>query len=165
MAGRASTLAIALALAAAALFAAAAIGQTAPTRAEYVSLAESVCKASKSSTEPLLKGIGKDLKKSRLAPAGQALTKAARLFAAQRTRLAAIPKPPADAAKLSTWLKQLDTQNSLMATAGRLMREERKNQVQGYLARYAHAGNIANDTVLGFGFNQCLFRLGKLPSP
>lgn len=135
------------------------------TRKEYVSRAEAVCKVSKEVTEPLLNGIGSDIKHDRLDAAGHALSTAAQRFEAQRRRLLPIPKPPNDAKVLTVWLNRLKTQSSLMATAGRLMQEDRRSKVTGYLARYAHEGNLANDTVLGFGFDACLFRLSRLPNP
>jgi hypothetical protein len=139
------------------------VAQEPPTRAQYVERAEEVCETSKERTEPVLDGVGSDIQHDRLNAAGRALSKASRLFARERQRLVRIPKPPGDAKVLTVWLNRLDVQNSLMATAGRLMLEGRRQKVTGYLARYAHAGNLANDTVLGFGFDKCLFRFAKLP--
>lgn len=134
-----------------------------PTRAEYVERAEGICKASKDRTEPTLKGVGADINNERFKIAGRKLLRAASQFEGQYGSLLALPKPKADADLLTTWLKRLKTQNSLMETSGELMVAERKSKVQGYLARYAHAGNLANNTVLGFGFDYCLFRFSKLP--
>ncbi len=140
-----------------------ALGQEPPTRPEYVAQAEKVCKASKERTDPILKGVGADIKHNRLEPAGRALSRAARLFGAQRQKLVGIPRPPEDVRVLTVWLGRLDTEHTLMAKAGSLLLEGRRGKVTAYLARYAHAGNLANDTVLGYGFHECLFRLTKLP--
>jgi hypothetical protein len=162
---RNSVLALASLLVATALLGGIAAGASAPTREEYVARAEPICKAGGEAVEPILKGLAKKLEQPHLAPAGRALSKAAKLLVKQRTQVLALPKPSEDAATLTSWLKQLKVENTLMERAGKLMLEERKSQVQGYLARFAHAGNVANDIVLGFGFNHCLFRLAKLPKP
>lgn len=152
-----------LALAAVALWSGVARGAEPPTRAEYVERAEPVCAASVEQTDPLFNTVRTEVKHDRVRPAGRALRKAARLIAALNKRLRGIPKPPEDAKTLTAWLGHLEDQTSLAAKAGALMSEDRRTKVAGYLTRLAHAGTLANDTVLGFGFNKCLFHLGKLP--
>lgn len=154
---------VGLALVAMALWSGVALGAEPPTRAEYVERAEPVCAASTERTDPLFSTVRTEVKRDRVRPAGRALHEAAQVIATLNEDLRRIPKPPADAKTLTAWLGHLEDQTELAAKAGSLMSENRRTKVAGYLSRLVHAGNQANDTVLGFGFNKCLFRFGKLP--
>jgi len=152
-----------VALLALALWSGVALAAEAPTRAEYVERAEPLCAATAERTDPLFSMVRADVKRERVRPAGRALHRAARMIATLNKGLRRIPKPPADAETLTAWLGHLEDQTTLAAKAGSLMSEGRRTKVAGYLSRLVHAGTQANDTVLGFGFDKCLFRFGKLP--
>jgi hypothetical protein len=161
MAGRGFSLGAALV--ALALWSGVALAAEAPTRAEYVERAEPLCATAAERTDPLFSTVRVDIKHERVRPAGHALHRAAQSIATLNQALRRIPKPSADAKTLTTWLGHLEDQTALAAKAGTLLSEDRRTKVAGYLSRLIHAGNLANDTVLGFGFNKCLFHLGKLP--
>lgn len=48
-------------------------------------------------------------------------------------------------------------QNFFLRKAGKALGEGERVRAQGYLSRFVHNGNLANDTVLGYGFKYCLF--------
>lgn len=72
-----------------------------------------------------------------------------------------IPKPEDDAATLTEWLKKLREEDQLLERVGKELKKEHRVKAQGYLARFIHAGNLANNVVFGFGFNYCLFKVSR----
>jgi hypothetical protein len=127
------------------------------TRSAYVARAELICGDTSTKAIPAFKIGVKQLKNNEVISAGTKLMEVARLNETSRGRLQKLPKPPEDSADLATWLAQLGAQNRLLRKAGKELHEEHRVQAQGYLSRFVHSGNVANDTVLGFGFKDCLF--------
>jgi len=127
------------------------------TRSEYVERAELICEHTATKAIPAFKIGVKKLKNNEVISAGAKLMEVARLNETSRGRLQKLPKPLEDSADLTTWMTQLGAQNRLLRKAGKELNEEHRVQAQGYLSRFVHSGNVANDTVLGFGFKHCLF--------
>jgi hypothetical protein len=139
------------------------VGTTSParaaelTRAEYVERAEVVCEQTATKAVPALKVGLRKLKANEVIASGAKLIAVAAFNDKARKRLQQIPRPPDDRADLSDWLGQLGAQNRLLRKAGEELSAEHRVQAQGFLSRFVHSGNVANDTVLGFGFKHCLF--------
>jgi hypothetical protein len=129
------------------------------TRAEYVTRAESVCKQTKAVADPKFEAGLRQLKKNNVVSAGAKLTKVATLYDGALARLHPIPQPQEDAADLSAWLRRLDVQNGFLHAAGKDLGDSHRVQAQGDLSRFVHWANLANDQVLGFGFDDCLFKI------
>lgn len=127
------------------------------TRTEYVDRAETICKFGADRAKPLLAKGFKEFKDNEVVSAGPKFVKAAKYYASARTRLLGIPIPQEDSEDLVAWLKQLKIQNFFLDRTGQALTEAHRVQAQGFLSRFIHNGNVANDLVLGFGFKFCLF--------
>jgi hypothetical protein len=72
-----------------------------------------------------------------------------------------VPRPAADAAKLETWFGFLNEQEAYLKKIAADLRAGHTIASQGDTARFVHNGNLANRTVLAFGFHYCSFELTR----
>src|SRR4051794_23962819 len=86
-------------------FAAIAAADTAE-RDAYKEQVEPICKKNQQESDRYLKGVKDLVKKNKLKQAGTNFAKAANALEKAQKQLAAVPQPPADAAKLSKWLSE-----------------------------------------------------------
>jgi hypothetical protein len=150
------------ALAAAVLFAAmSASAAEAPTRGEYVDQLEAICKPDALATQRAMKGARADVKAERLKPAAAKFAKATSIFGGTVKQIAAVPRPPEDAAKLGKWFTYLNRQESYLQQITAQLRHENAIKAQRLTARFIHSGNLANNVVLAFGFNYCSFKFSR----
>lgn len=153
---------IAIALLGAALFAAAsAPAAEAPTRDEYVTRLEAICKPGALATQKVMKGARVDLRAERLAVAAQKFGKASSIFGSTVKRIAAVPRPPADLTRLGKWFTYLKRQASYLDQITAQLRRGEAIKAQRLTARFIHNGNLANNTVLAFGFDYCSFKFSR----
>lgn len=135
--------------------------EEAPTRPEYVSRLEAVCKPDAEATQRAMKGARADIKSERLSVAAGKFAKATRIFGGTVKEIAAVPRPPADAAKLGKWFGYLKAQESYLVRITAKLRADSPVQAQRSIARFIHNGNLANNTVLAFGFDYCSFKFSR----
>ena len=153
---------IAITFAAVALLAAApAPAAEAPTRDEYVERLETICKPDALATQRAMKGARGDMRAERLAAAAGKFAKATSIFGSTVKEIAAVPRPPADTAKLSKWFTYLNRQASYLRQITEQLRRDRAIKAQRLTARFIHSGNLANNVVLAFGFNYCSFKFSR----
>ncbi|HEX7279097.1 MAG TPA: hypothetical protein VF255_05665 [Solirubrobacterales bacterium] len=153
---------IALTFAAVALLAAApAPAAEAPTRDEYVERLETICKPDALATQRAMKGGRGDIRAERLAAAAGKFAKATSIFGATVQEIAAVPRPPADRAKLGKWFTYLKRQESYLRQITEQLRQDHAIKAQRLTARFIHNGNLANNTVLAFGFDYCSFKFSR----
>jgi hypothetical protein len=158
---RRGTLAGALAALLLATAAAAASAEEAPTRPEYVAQLESVCKPDAEATQRAMKGARSDVRAERLGAAAGKFARATQIFGGTVKEIAAVPRPPADAAKLGKWFGYLKAQESYLQRITAKLRADDPIQAQRLTARFIHNGNLANNTVLAFGFDYCSFKFSR----
>jgi hypothetical protein len=154
-------IAIATAIAAGAAFAVAAMAAEAPTRDEYVSRLEKICKPDALATERVMKGARADIRKERLAAAASKFAQATAIFAGTVKQIAAAPRPSADTAKLGKWFGYLNQQVAYLRKITAALRAGQGIQAQRLTARFIHNGNLANNVVLAFGFDYCSFKFSR----
>lgn len=152
---------IAITLAALTLLAAPAPAAEAPTRAEYVERLEAICKPDALATQRAMKGARGDMRAERLAAAAGKFAKATSIFGSTVKEIAAVPRPPADTAKLGKWFTYLNRQASYLRQITAQLRRDRAIKAQRLTARFIHSGNLANNVVLAFGFNYCSFKFSR----
>ena len=154
---------VAIALIFAALFAGAATALAAegPTRDEYVTQMESVCKPDAEATQRAMKGARSDIKAERLGVAAGKFAKATRIFGSTVKEIARVQRPPADTAKLERWFGYLEKQESDLGQITIQLRAGNTIKAQRLIARFIHNGNLANNVVLAFGFNYCSFKFSR----
>jgi hypothetical protein len=149
------------AFAAVLLLASAAVAATAPTRDEYVGQLEAICKPSAEATQRAMQGARSDIRAERLKVAAAKFGQATTIFAGSVEKMKAVPKPAADTAKLAKWFGYLDDQESYLRGAAEQLRAENAVKAQRLTARFIHSGNLANNTVLAFGFQYCGFKFSR----
>ncbi len=132
-----------------------------PTRAEYVSQLEVTCKPDAEATQKAIKGLRGDVQAERLKRAAEKFAAAGSIFGGTVKEIAAVPRPVADQAKLSKWFTYLKRQERYLGQIAGHFRNDRPIAGQRLLARFIHNGNLANNTVLAFGFNYCSFKFSR----
>ncbi|MDX6622686.1 MAG: hypothetical protein QOE75_618 [Solirubrobacterales bacterium] len=152
---------VALALVALILTGAAAAGAEAPTRAAYVDLLEEVCGPDAGATQKAMRGARTDLRKERLSRAAEKFAAATSIFGGTIREIAAVPRPDADRAKLRKWFGYLKKQESYLKRITAQLRADHAIAAQRLTARFIHNGNLANNTVIAFGFNYCSFKFSR----
>jgi hypothetical protein len=132
-----------------------------PTRDSYREQVEPICKNNTQSIERILKGVRKQVTKGQLKAASGKFTQAANAFEAATKQLKVVPKPVEDTAKLTKWIKQLETGTGLLRKMSTALRAEKKGKFSSYSSQLSTNGNIANSIVLGFDFKYCLIDSSK----
>jgi hypothetical protein len=141
--------------------AASAVAAEAPTRPEYVTQLEQVCKPDAEATQRAMKGARADVRAERLTLAAGKFASATSIFGSTLKQIAAVPRPPADATKLGKWFGYLKTQESYLNQITAQLRADHAIQAQRLTARFIHNGNLANNVVLAFGFDSCSFKFSR----
>ncbi|HSK49125.1 MAG TPA: hypothetical protein VK889_01385 [Solirubrobacterales bacterium] len=152
---------LAAALAAALLLAPAAPAAQAPTRDEYVERLEEICKPDNEATQRVMKGARADIRAERLAVAAAKFARATRIFGGSVRGMEAVPEPPADRPKLGRWFGHLHDQEGYLRGVTAQLRADRPVKAQRQIARFIHAGNLANSVILPFGFEACTFKFSR----
>jgi hypothetical protein len=138
-----------------------ALGAEGPSRSEYVTQLEGICKPRAEATQGAMKGAKEDLKAERLAVAASKFAKATRIFGGTLGKISVVPRPTADEAKLATWFTYLDRQESYLKQITAQLRAGRAIPAQRLTARFIHNGNLANNATISFGFNYCSFKFSR----
>jgi hypothetical protein len=133
----------------------------APTRDEYVTRLEGICKPDAEATQRAMKGARSDIRAERLTLAAGKFAQATSIFGSTVKEIAPVARPPADAAKLSKWFGYLKAQESYLGQITAQLRADHAIPAQRLTARFIHNGNLANNTVLAFGFDSCSFKFSR----
>jgi hypothetical protein len=133
----------------------------APTREQYVTQLESVCKPDAEATQKAMQGARTDIQTERLSKAAGKFAQAASIFGGNLQRISTVPRPSADTTKLSKWFGYLKAQESYLKRITTQLRADHAIPAQKLIARFIHNGNLANNSVLAFGFNYCSFKFSR----
>jgi hypothetical protein len=133
----------------------------APSRQEYVPALEAICKPDVEATQRAMKGARNDIHAERDRKAAGKFARGAAIFARTIKAIAAVPRPPADTARLRKWFVYLKRQENYLKQITAQFRAEKTIRAQRSTARFIHNGNLANNVVLAFGFNYCSFRFSR----
>jgi hypothetical protein len=126
-----------------------------PTRAEYVAQVEPICKANTLASQRILAGARDKVKQGKLASAGAQFIRAAAAFGRATGEIAAVPRPPADEAKLTKWIEHLRLVQSYLRKAGRELKNGDRNDTTIDVIKLRSASNAANNVVYDFEFHYC----------
>jgi hypothetical protein len=138
-----------------------AAAEESPTRDEYVTQLEAVCKPDAIATQQAMKGVRADVSAERIAVAAGKFAKATRIFGSTVKEIAVAPRPSADVAKLDKWFTYLGRQESYLQQITDELRGNHRIKAQRLTARFIHNGNLANNVVLAFGFDYCSFKFSR----
>ena len=125
------------------------------TREGYVAAVEPICKVNKQSSDRYLKGVTALVKSDKLEKAGQNFSKAALALEKAQKQLAAVPKPPADAAKLTKWLAGIKAEVARMRTISTKFKQGNKSRASALAVRLQHDATQTNNLVIAFEFTYC----------
>jgi hypothetical protein len=129
-----------------------------PSRTEYVTQLEQICKPGSDATERAVKGVRADVRAERFAVAAGKFARGQRIFATTVRSISTVPRPPADVPTLKRWLAALGKEQVYL---GQIVKALRANDVAAFervSANFIHEGNRANNAVVSFGFNYCAFK-------
>lgn len=131
------------------------------TQESYKEAVEPICQENTEANEKILKGVRAKVKAGELDAAARQFKAAARALKATRAQLLQVPKPPADAARLTKWLGYVKTEAQLFETVGRKLANEETNSAQKMVVRLISNARQANNQVLDFQFRYCKFEPSK----
>jgi hypothetical protein len=133
----------------------------APSRAEYVTRLEAICRPDVKATERVMDNVRQDVRRERLEVAAGKFDEAERIFSGTVNEMAQAPRPPADVTKLDKWFGLLRREESWLRRIAAALRHDEKIEAQRYTAHFIHSGNLANNSVIAFGFDYCNFRFSR----
>lgn len=125
------------------------------TRDEYVARVEPICKRNTEANSRIFAGAKGEVQGGQLKKASKRFFRAADALDKAIGQLDGVPKPPNDVAKLSKWIGYLEREGSLLDQIGKALAAEQKGKAQGLSVRLRRNSNLANNTVLAFGFKYC----------
>lgn len=131
------------------------------SRDEYVTRAEPICKANTEANKRIFQGAKEEVKEDKLKAASGHFKRAARALNKTAAQLGAIPRPSADEAKLGKWIGYLKAESSLLGQIGTALAKEDKAKAETLSVKLNRNSNLANNTVLAFGFNYCRIDPGR----
>lgn len=131
-------------------------------REAYVERVEPICEQGSETNDRILRGLRGRVKQDRLQSAGGQLLRAAHAFETMVERLAAVPAPPEDAARLRRWTGLLAQVGAHLRAAGTALKAENKTAANHRAISAERSANIANNTVFSFGFQHCRLRGSRL---
>ena len=126
-----------------------------PTRPDYVKQVEPICKTNVLANKRIFQGAKGEVKAGKLKQASTHFFRAATAFAKTIDQLEAVPRPAEDEARLAKWFGLLRSEKSIIEKVGRALAAEDKHKAGSYSVDLNRNSNLANNTVLGFGFTYC----------
>jgi hypothetical protein len=135
-----------------------AFGAAEPTRAEYVTRLEKICKPRSEATSRAVSGTRGDIQSERLKVAAAKFAKAERIFAGTVSAISKVSRPAADRATLSRWFKALEKETGYLRGSAAALRAENLPRFQNVNGQFFRYGSKTNNIVVSFGFNYCAFK-------
>ncbi|HEY7256852.1 MAG TPA: hypothetical protein VH476_09230 [Solirubrobacterales bacterium] len=145
---------IAVALLAVALLPPIAVALEGP-RAEYREQVEPICRANTEANEHILRGVRTKVRKGKLEPAGRQLTRASTALRGAVAELRKVPRPAADAKRLSEWLALISKQADLLRNAGKALIAGDRHRAGALVTQLSNGARRANALVVSFEFRDC----------
>jgi hypothetical protein len=129
-----------------------------PSRAEYVEQVEPICQTNTEANQRILKNVkAKARSKSTkvVREAGVQFAQASAAFGAAEKKIAAVPRPPTDDARLLKWFKYLDIVKANLGKLGKALKADQKILAAHEQIRLERASNAANNVSFVFEFHSC----------
>jgi hypothetical protein len=124
-------------------------------REAYKVQVEPICKQNREANDRVLKGVRKNITAGKLKLASTQFAKAASALKKARTQLTAVPKPPADNARLTKWLGLIKTEIESFEKVSKKLKAGDKRGAQRMAIYLTTTANKANNTVLPYEFKYC----------
>lgn len=138
-----------------------ALAEEAPTRAQYVEQVDPICQANTEANKRILKNVktkARSKSEKTVREAGSQFIQASTAFGATEKKIAAVPRPPADDARLLKWFDQLDIVRTDLRKLGKALQRNEKILASHEGVRVERAANAANNVSFVFEFQYCHLR-------
>lgn len=132
-----------------------ALAEAGPTRAEYVSMVEPICKSNTEANQQILQGTRAKIRNGNLPSAGRQFTRASRAFGRAVTKIVSVPRPPADAQRLVSWFSFLRIVRENLRKFGVALKEDDRVKANHERIRIERSANAANNVSSIFPFRYC----------
>ncbi|HEY0391897.1 MAG TPA: hypothetical protein VGC63_09330 [Solirubrobacterales bacterium] len=145
-------------IAAMVLLSAAAASAEEPTRAQYVELVDPICKTNTDANRRILKNVktkARSKSPKAIREAGAQFIHASAAFGAAKKKIAAVPRPPADDARLLKWFTYLDIVKANLRKLGKALKANEKILAAHEQVRVERSANAANNVSFVFEFRYC----------
>ena len=133
----------------------AAHGAEEQTRESYVATVEPICQRDREAGERILKGARENINDGELVVAGRKLIRASQRFGTTIREIVAVPRPPADEAKLQKWFGFLRIVKERIRKTGKLYKEGERLKATHESIAVERSGNAANNVSFAFHFRYC----------
>lgn len=129
-----------------------------PTRAQYVEQVEPICMANTEANKRILKNVREKARSrdaAKMREAGAQFVHASVVFGRAVQKIAAVPRPPADDARLVKWFKQLGIVREKLRKLGVALKQGEEIKAAHEQIRVERASNAANNFSFTFDFHYC----------
>jgi hypothetical protein len=129
-----------------------------PSRAEYVEQVEPICQANTEANQRILKNVktkARSKAPATVREAGAQFIRASRAFGSAERKIAAVPRPAADDARLLKWFKYLGIVKANLLKLGKALKAGEKILAAHEQIRVERASNAANNVSFIFEFHYC----------
>jgi hypothetical protein len=126
-----------------------------PTRDEYTARVEPICEANTLANKRILKNVRLKVRNGKLGAAGGQFIRASEAFGATVREIAAVPRPPADDARLVKWFGFLKIITKNLRKLGKALKEGDRIKATHESIRVERSSNAANNVSFVFGFRYC----------
>jgi len=121
----------------------------------YKEEVEPICKVNTEANEKILKGVRQKVKAGKLDAAAKQFRAAGKALKKARAELLKVPKPPADATRLTKWLGYVKTEVQLFETIANKLANDDETSAQKMVVRLISTSKQANNQVLDYEFRYC----------
>jgi len=132
-----------------------------PTPETYKDEVEPICKVNTEANERILKDVRAKVKAGKLDAAARQFRAAAKALKGTRAQLLAVPKPAADATRLTKWLGYVKTEIQLFEAVAKKLSNDEVTSAQKMVVRLISNARQANNQVLDYEFRYCRLQPSK----
>lgn len=129
-----------------------------PTRPQYVEQVEPICRANTEANRRILRNVmtkARSRNAAKMKEAGAQFIHASAVFGKTVKKIAAVPRPPADNARLLKWFKQLNIVREKLRKLGVALKGGEEIKAAHEQIRVERASNAANNVSFAFEFRYC----------
>jgi hypothetical protein len=126
-----------------------------PTRDDYVERVEPICKSATQAHRSILQGIEKTVREGKTGVASVRFIRAADAFEEVVRKLAAVPRPPGDEARIERWLGHAKTGDKLLRKMARTLKKGKQSKAEAIAHELLQETKRGNAVVVGFDFESC----------
>lgn len=129
-----------------------------PTRPQYVEQVEPICKANTEANKRILKNVrtkARSRNPAKMKEAGAQFIHASAVFGKTVQKMAAVPRPATDDARLVKWFKQLGIVREKLRKLGVALKAGDEIKAAHEQIRVERASNAANNVGFVFEFHYC----------